>query len=89
MSTLRKIFTGASAYRGRMGLGRNSRRREPSTTAFAIRNITDPGGIGYDDFSFRIVREPGSAILLCGGLIAIAHLSRLYAGGERATSQRS
>ena len=47
-----------------------------NVTAITIRNITDPGGLGFDDFTFNVgattsTPEPASSALLAGGLLAL------------------
>jgi hypothetical protein len=43
-----------------------------NVTRIEIKNITDPGGLGWDDFTFDVVPEPSPALGLGVGLACLA-----------------
>jgi hypothetical protein len=52
-----------------------------NVTSITIRAVTDPGGLGYDDFSFEVgavtaTPEPASMALLGVGVLALARARR-------------
>jgi hypothetical protein len=45
-------------------------------TGIVIRDVTDFGGLSFDDFDFEVVAEPSTALLLITGLTALPVLLR-------------
>lgn len=71
IATVNLVTDGVSTVPDLMNLSAFS-----NVTAITIRSITDPAGLGFDDFNFNVgattsTPEPASAALLVGGLLAL------------------